>query len=82
MRIIIGFLIFAFGAFMTIKAEGFYRTIGPVAWAEKYLGLEGGSRLFYKLFGILMSFIGLLIMAGLIQGFILAIARPIFPALR
>ncbi len=82
MRIFIGFLIMAFGVFMTIYADGFYRNIGPVDWAEKYLGMEGGSRLFYKLFGILMSFVGLLIMTGLIQGFVMAIARPLFPGLK
>jgi hypothetical protein len=82
MRILIGFLIIVFGAFMTIKSEGFYRNIGTVPWAEKYLGIEGGSRLFYKLLGVLTSIIGVLIMTDLIKGIILAIFGPFFKGLQ
>jgi len=82
MRILVGILLLAFGAFMTIKSEGFYNTIGPVAWAERYLGLEGGSRLFYKLLGILISMVGVFMITGLLEGILVWIFSPLFPGLR
>ena len=82
MRILVGILIAAFGALMTIKAEGFYRTIGPVAWAERHLGVEGGSRLWYKLLGILITLIGLFMATGLLEGVLTGIFGTLFSGLR
>lgn len=56
-RIIVGILGTAIGLVLTIKSEWFLRNFGRVPWAEKYLGLEGGTRLFYKLLGLIIIFI-------------------------
>ena len=49
----------AFGVVMVIYSEKFFAVFGRVTFAEKYLGLSGGSRLFYKLLGILIFLVGL-----------------------
>ena len=51
-RIIVGILGSALGLAMTIKSEWFLRMLGKNAWAERTLGMEGGSRLLYKLIGL------------------------------
>ena len=64
-RILIGILIVVAGAIITTKANWIYENLGGVAWAEEHLGTEGGSRLFYKLLGILIIFLGFLVISGL-----------------
>ena len=59
-RIIIGLLLLFSGFVFAIKSSWFYEQFGSIAFAEKYLGTSGGTRLFYKLFGILAIFIGFL----------------------
>ncbi|PIS05007.1 MAG: hypothetical protein COT81_03550 [Candidatus Buchananbacteria bacterium CG10_big_fil_rev_8_21_14_0_10_42_9] len=61
MRIILGLIIVVVGALITIKSELILRAFGRVPFAERYLGTEGGSRLFYKLLGIIVSIIGFII---------------------
>lgn len=82
LRIILGLLIAALGGLITIKAEWMYDNFGPIPSAEKYLGLDGGSRLAYKLIGILASVIGFMIMTNLMQGVLMWIASLFFPGLR
>jgi hypothetical protein len=53
---------------------------GSVAFFEKYLGTEGGSRLGYKLLGILVFFLGVLITFKLIGAFMLWILSPLINA--
>ncbi|MBI2633572.1 MAG: hypothetical protein HYW78_04300 [Parcubacteria group bacterium] len=65
MRTLIGPLIIIAGVIMVFKSEWFLRTFGRVAWAEKNLGLEGGTRFFYKLLGLLVVLFGILIFTGL-----------------
>jgi len=69
-KYIIGILIVAFGILMVIKTEWFLRFTGKIAWAEDKLGSEGGTRLFYKLLGIIGIIIAILIMTGHIQTWI------------
>lgn len=78
MQIILGIIIIVIGALVVIKSEAILNFFGRIAFFEKHLGAEGGSRLGYKLVGILMFFIGLLIMTGLIQGFMNWILSPLF----
>jgi len=83
MDIIFGLVMMGIGAFITIYSEKIFNTFGRIEFFEKYLGTEGGSRLGYKLFGILVFFIGTLILTGMIQDFIMWILSPILaPALR
>ena len=80
-RIIFGLIVAAVGAVVTIKAEWIYQNFGAIPSADKYLGTEGGSRLAYKLIGILISIIGFLIMTNLIEGVLIGITRLLFPGL-
>lgn len=56
-RIIIGILGTGLGISMLFKNEWYLRMIGKIPWAEKHLGFEGGTRLFYKLLGLLIIFL-------------------------
>ncbi len=78
-RIILGLLVVVAGAAVTIKAEWIYQNIGGIPSAEKYLGTEGGSRLAYKLIGIIVSIVGFLIMTNLIEGVLKGFADLIIP---
>ena len=69
--IIIGFLI-------VWKTETMLRIFGRVGWAEAHLGTEGGSRLFYKLIGILVILAGVFAATNLLGGILNAVLRPLF----
>ncbi|OGY45538.1 MAG: hypothetical protein A2729_02000 [Candidatus Buchananbacteria bacterium RIFCSPHIGHO2_01_FULL_39_14] len=81
-RIIFGLIIAAIGAVVTIKAEWIYRNVGPIPSAEKYLGTEGGSRLAYKLIGILVTVVGFLVVTNLVNNVLTAIVRLFIPSIK
>lgn len=64
-NIILGLLIMVVGFITTYKSEWLLHNLGRVQWAEQHLGLEGGSRLFYKLVGIGIIFLGIFIVTGI-----------------
>ena len=64
-RIIGGGALIAVGIHMVVKTDKYLSFFGRVAWAEQHLGLEGGSRLFYKLLGLGAALIGIAIITGL-----------------
>ncbi|MEK9129858.1 MAG: hypothetical protein AAB526_00425 [Patescibacteria group bacterium] len=80
--IIIGLLIIIAGFFLVIKTEWFIRIVGINYWAERWFGTEGGTRMFYKLLGILFCFIGFLTMTGLIKPMVMSIITPLFGRLK
>jgi hypothetical protein len=63
-RILIGLLITALGVSLTFKTQWYMRILGRLPFAEKYMG-GGGTRLFYKLLGALISIIGIIVMTDL-----------------
>jgi len=65
----IGLILIALGVMMVIKTEWLLNNFGRIAWFEEHLGVEGGSRLGYKIVGLLLIFFGLLAMTGLSGGF-------------
>jgi hypothetical protein len=69
-RILLGLIITAVGAIVTIKADWFYRNFGTIPMFDKYLGSEGGGRLGYKLIGIGIALIGMMLMTNLLGIFI------------
>jgi fatty acid desaturase len=69
MNIILGLIIAAVGVGLVMKTEWLMQNFGRIAWFEAKLGAEGGSRLGYKLLGLIAIFIGLLVMTGLIGSF-------------
>lgn len=77
MRIIIGLIIFAVGAFIVIKSEAMLNAFGRIEFFERHLGSEGGSRLGYKIVGLIGVFIGILVMTNLIGGFLEWLLAPL-----
>ena len=62
LRILLGLGIIVVGYLMAAKTHWFLDMLGPVAWAEKHFVSEG-SRLFYKLLGILVIIIGIIVIS-------------------
>lgn len=67
----------AVGVLIVIKSEVMLNTFGRIDFFERYLGVEGGSRLGYKIIGILAIFIGFLVMTDMIGGFLEWILAPL-----
>jgi hypothetical protein len=64
MQIIFGIIITAVGVAFVLKTEWFLETFGRIAWFDEKLGSEGGTRLGYKLIGVIALFIGIILMTG------------------
>lgn len=77
MKIIGGLIMIALGALIVIKSEDLLRNFGRISWFEKNLGSEGGSRLGYKIIGIIVIFFGLLMSTGTFDGFIKVLLSPL-----
>lgn len=77
MHIIIGIIMIGLGGLIVIKSEAILNAFGRIGFFERYLGTEGGSRLGYKLVGILVVFIGMLVMTNMIGGFINWVFSPL-----
>lgn len=67
-RIILGLAMIGVGFIFVWKTEIPFRLIGYIPTAERIF--MGGSRFFYKLLGLLIIFIGALVVAGLQDDFI------------
>jgi hypothetical protein len=65
LRILLGLALIAVGFVFVWKTEWFQQNVGSIAWAEDKMGTMGGSRLMYKLIGILVIVIGILIATNL-----------------
>ncbi len=76
-QIIIGVLILAVGVFFVIKTEIILDFFGSVDWAERHLG---GTRLFYKLLGILFIVLGLIVATNMWNSLLNATIGSIFPS--
>jgi hypothetical protein len=74
-NIIGGLVIIGFGVLFIWQTEWFLKNFGRIDWAEAKLG---GTRNFYKILGLIVIFIGLLVMTGMIRGFILGTAGRLF----
>jgi hypothetical protein len=77
LHFILGAIITFVGFLFVAKTEWFLENFGRISFFEEHLGSEGGSRLGYKLLGIIIIFIGTLIMTGLIGGFMRWILSPL-----
>ncbi|PIX62139.1 hypothetical protein CO057_01155 [Candidatus Uhrbacteria bacterium CG_4_9_14_0_2_um_filter_41_50] len=76
-RIVIGLLVIALGLSMVWKTDFYLRALGMVSWAERNLG-GGGTRLFYKLLGILIIFVGMMITTNLFDKFMTWLVGGLF----
>ena len=77
MHILVGLVILIIGAFIVIKSEFMLNAFGRIEFFERQLGSEGGSRIGYKLVGLVAIFIGILIMTNMINGFLEWVLSPI-----
>lgn len=78
MRYILSLAMIVVGFVIVLKAEWILRNVGRNAWAEQHLGVEGGSRLFYKLIGIGIMILGALILTGMIEGILMGTVGSLF----
>ena len=79
LRILIGMMVAGVGSFMVIRTETILGFFGTVDWAEQKLG-GGGTRLFYKLLGILIVFVGFMIATNLWNAFLESTLGSILPS--
>jgi len=78
MKYIVGILAIVVGTFMVIKTEWLIRNFGSINWAEEHMRSSGGSRMMYKLLGILFICLAMLGMTGLLGGIILSVFGRLF----
>ncbi|MDO8583806.1 MAG: hypothetical protein Q7R83_01355 [bacterium] len=78
---ILGMAIAAVGAFFVLYTKTIDEFFGTVAWAEAKIG-PGGTRLFYKLLGIIITLVGFIVAFNLWDAFLLATLGKIFPRTR
>jgi hypothetical protein len=64
MQIVWGIIIAVVGALLVAKTEWFVQNFGRIEWCERNLGSSGGTRLGYKLMGVIILFIGIIMMTG------------------
>lgn len=77
MNIVWGLIIMAAGTMMIIKTEWLLQNFGRMAWFEDKFGTEGGSRLGYKLIGLIIVIIGIIELSGGMGGFLNWILGPL-----
>ena len=76
-RIIGGIALFLLGIPFVLKTQWFLQNFGSIAWAEAKLG-SGGTWTFYKLIGIGISIVGLLMATGLLGGLLIGTVGRLF----
>ena len=76
-QIILGAIMIAAGAGAVIKTEWIINNFGRIAWFEEKLGSDGGSRLGYKLIGIVLLTIGIIVMTGSGDSFMCWLLSPL-----
>lgn len=74
---IFGVFLFIAGILLIIFTEWFLNNFGRIDWAEQKLG--GGTRTFLKILGLILIFVGLLMIFGLFGGLVLWIFSPLMP---
>lgn len=75
---IIGMIILGIGFVFVWKTEWFLINFGRIGFAEDHLGTSGGSRLFYKLAGVLLIIIGIMYAFDMTDSVLLWIVENIF----
>ncbi|MBU0596583.1 hypothetical protein KJ641_02135 [Patescibacteria group bacterium] len=71
MKYFFGILGVLIGTMMVIKTEWIVQAFGSSSWAETHLGSSGGTRLMYKLIGVLLIFVSMMGVTGLLGPFIM-----------
>jgi hypothetical protein len=76
MKYFIGVICIGIGFVIIWKSDWLMNNFGRIAWAEEKLGMEGGTRLFYKLIGVVIIVFAFLFMSGALEGILRAIFGP------
>lgn len=77
MHIVWGLIIMAAGTMMIIKTEWLLQNFGRITWFEDKFGTEGGSRLGYKLVGVIIIILGVIELSGGMGGFLSWVLSPL-----
>ncbi|MEA3398668.1 MAG: hypothetical protein U9R06_02905 [Patescibacteria group bacterium] len=77
MNIFLGLLTAAVGFMIVAKTEWLLRNFGRIDFFDRHLGSSGGSRLGYKIIGLIAIFIGILTATNLINAFVLWVLSPL-----
>jgi len=77
-RIIGGIVAVALGMHLVIKTEWYLQNFGTIDWAEQKFATSGGSRMFYKLIGIIIIMIGFLAATGMLGGLLMGTVGRLF----
>lgn len=78
MRYFIGILMVGAGVLLVLKTGWFIQNFGVNAWAEEKFGSSGGTRLVYKVVGILFIFFGFLAITNMLSGFLMGTVGRVF----
>ncbi|PIR06520.1 MAG: hypothetical protein COV55_03210 [Candidatus Komeilibacteria bacterium CG11_big_fil_rev_8_21_14_0_20_36_20] len=77
-KFIFGIIIAAIGFMLVWKSEWLLQNFGQINFAEKHLGTSGGSRLMYKIIGVIVIIIGLSYATNLTDDFLQWFVNLIF----
>lgn len=77
MEFFLGLVLIALGVHMVIKTEIYLGFLGRNEWAEEHL-ISGGSRLLYKIIGLIFCFLGILGITGMLDSLAGGIASAVF----
>ncbi len=78
MKYLIGLIVIAIGFLLIWKTDWIVNNFGKIDWAEMRLSAEGGTRILWKLIGIVVIILAMMYMFGFIEGVIGAIFSPLF----
>jgi len=67
------------GSLLIVYTEWLVNNFGRIAWAEQHLSTEGGTRIFYKLLGVLIILGAFLAITGELGDIIAGIFTPTAP---
>lgn len=74
-QLLIGIAIAAVGIVFVLRTRDVLDFFGPIDWAEQHLG---GSSMFYKLLGVVVSLIGFIVATDLWDAFLNATLGQLF----
>lgn len=64
MKYVLGIILIGLGFLIVWKSDWIMNNFGRIPWAEKHLGMDGGTRLLWKLIGLLVIIGSFLYMTG------------------
>jgi len=80
MKYLVGIILIAVGFVIIWKSNWLMDNMGRIEWAEAHLGSDGGTRVFYKLIGVLIIILSFLLMSGGLGSGLRKVFNPNEPA--